>query len=211
MRRSVDFPAPLAPTSARTSPLLRLRTKCRAKQGPSAAETGCTNARHPEAAGGKYFSTFSRLSAKFFTSRRYILSNGAKQGPPVFSRNAGRPNRIAVSAPEPLQFRALAGRRLNSGMRPAFVDSNAARRANPSAVSLWISRGKGRMSMSHNNFRSFRRCSGQGPGLLRPCRGSRDPEHKKRRLLRSRSGRGANLEPDAGAARGCRDSKRDHG
>ena len=45
---------------------------------------------------------------------------------------------------------------------------------------------------------------------MRPCGGSCDPEHQERRLLRSRSGRGANLEPDAGAARSRRDSKRDH-
>jgi hypothetical protein len=58
------------------------------KAGTVSRETGCSNARHPEAAGGLYFSTFSRLSAKFFTDRRYILSIVVKQDPPAHPRQA---------------------------------------------------------------------------------------------------------------------------
>jgi hypothetical protein len=59
---------------------------------------GCRSARHPEAAGGKYFSTFSRQSAKLSTSRRYILSTGVKQDPPGHRRRSTS-NRIAVTRP----------------------------------------------------------------------------------------------------------------
>jgi len=47
--------------------------------------------------GRKYFSTFSRLSANFFTSRRYILSNIARQGPQVISQQVASESRIAVT------------------------------------------------------------------------------------------------------------------
>src|SRR5579859_6215450 len=62
--------------------------------GTVSRETGWTNARHPETARGKYFSTFSRSSAKFFTDRRYILSIAGTQGL-RYGTGAGLSNRVA--------------------------------------------------------------------------------------------------------------------
>src|SRR4029077_9902966 len=106
MRKSVDFPAPLAPTTARTSPGFTSNEMPR-KAGTVSRETGCSSARHPDAAGGKYFSTFSRLSARLFTNCRYILSNNVKQGPQVASHQLASEARCRET-PEQLQFRALA-------------------------------------------------------------------------------------------------------
>jgi hypothetical protein len=78
----VDFPAPLAPTSARTSPCFTSKEIPR-NAGTVSRENGCNKARHPVEAGGKYFSRFSTESEKFSTERRYILSNARKQGLPL--------------------------------------------------------------------------------------------------------------------------------
>jgi hypothetical protein len=78
----VDFPAPLAPTRARTSPCFSSNEIPR-NAGTVSRENGCNSARHPDEAGGKYFSRFSTVSAKFSTERRYNLSNAGKQGLPL--------------------------------------------------------------------------------------------------------------------------------
>src|SRR5579871_2936122 len=89
MRRSVDLPAPFAPTTASVSPLFTVKEIPR-KAGTVRREAGYTNARHPEVPAGKYFSTLSRLSARLSTKGRYNLSNDVKQGPTIrrFHANA---------------------------------------------------------------------------------------------------------------------------
>ena len=62
MRSSVDFPAPFGPTIATASP------GWTEKEIPASARsvgraTGCSNARQPERAGGKYFSSDSTKMA----------------------------------------------------------------------------------------------------------------------------------------------------
>lgn len=79
----------------------------------------------------------------FFTNRRYILSNGAKQVLPVYSRQTLC--RIAVAVMRPSRYN--------------FADSQRRTQLDPE------SEGK-RDAHEFNDFRPIRRRSGEGPGIL---------------------------------------------
>src|SRR5882762_9377288 len=79
MRSSVDFPAPFAPTRASASPGFTSRETPR-KAGTVGFAIGCRSARHPLAAGGKYFSRFSTCTAGLPTASGYIVTGPTEQG-----------------------------------------------------------------------------------------------------------------------------------
>jgi hypothetical protein len=73
------------------------------KAGSVSRDIGWSIARHPLAAGGKYFSRFSTHSARVFTNRRYILSNAAKQALRILSTQYVL-RRIAVAVARPSRY-----------------------------------------------------------------------------------------------------------
>ena len=171
IRSSVDFPAPLAPTSARTSPC------CTSNETPRSAgtvsrEDGMQERPPSGRRGGKILFDIFEAEREVFHrpplypfERRETRPTGA-DSPATGDIESALPN----STPDPGTISRTGRRRPNPGGRPACgIRVHPARANSPDAISLWLQEEMEDV-YEPDNIRSFRRRCDQGPGILRPCR-----------------------------------------
>src|SRR5580704_11170173 len=174
MRNSVDLPAPFGPTIATASPCW---TK---KEIPARARSlrramGCSSARHPECAGGKYFSSAStEIAGDGITS---VITDITRANPvPSLLFGASDSRMEAVES-------ISAGRVDRTGHpSPSFQ-----------AEELPQPKYHGSGRNGRTSLLTYDCCRCTRTGLVSSRRGIRDSESEEQRLLRHESGRRARL------------------